>query len=184
MNTSTYIIHKDFEFCYGHRVSNQQLQANFADDTKCSCRHLHGHEGRVTVAVASESLHRDMVTDFRHLEFVKRFINQYLDHHFILDRADPLYQRISGDPLLLPVHLMGSEQVAGWVPDLAACAHLSPAELELVEGLFVVDFVPTSENLSAWMAGLIGACIEPLGVQLHSVTWWETPRSRSEFRCR
>ena len=45
----------------------------------------------------------------------------------------------------------------------------------------IVNFVPTSENLSAWMAGIVDIKMAPLGVKVHHIDWWETPKSRSVY---
>ena len=54
-------------------------------------------------------------------------------------------------------------------------------EYEYYEGFFVVDFVPTSENLSAWMADLVDVKMKKLNVTVDHIDWWETPKSRSVF---
>ena len=45
----------------------------------------------------------------------------------------------------------------------------------------VVDFVPTSENLSKWMADLVEAKMKKLDITVHHIDWWETPKSRSVY---
>lgn len=51
----------------------------------------------------------------------------------------------------------------------------------MFEGFMVVDFVPTSENLSKWMADLVEVKMKKLGVTIHHIDWWETPKSRSVY---
>ena len=71
----THIIDKTFEFCYGHRVWTQVLNGEYADNLKCACRHLHGHEGKVQVFLTANDLNESgMITDFRHLECLKTLI--------------------------------------------------------------------------------------------------------------
>ena len=84
-----HVIDKTFEFAYGHRVWTQQLNGEYAADLKCACRHLHGHEGKMQVYLKSPSGQLDptgMVTDFRHLEWLKKWINTYIDHQFVIDK--------------------------------------------------------------------------------------------------
>jgi 6-pyruvoyltetrahydropterin/6-carboxytetrahydropterin synthase len=121
-----------------------------------------------------------MVTDFRHLEWLKKWINTYIDHQFIIDKNDPLYSKIIGDKSLVPVLVPDTEHVAGWHLDLSGVEPNTP-EYEYYEGFMVVDFVPTSEHLSAWMAELVESKMKKLGVKVHSIEWWETPKSRSVF---
>jgi len=54
-------------------------------------------------------------------------------------------------------------------------------EYEYFEGLLIVDFVPTSENLSKWLADFADYVMAPLNVAVSQVDWWETPRSRSTY---
>lgn len=171
-------IDKTFEFCYGHRVWSQELNGEYADDLKCACRHLHGHEAKVQVYLESEALTRGMVTDFRHLEWLKKWLNKHVDHRFIIDRADPLFNHLfGGNRTLLPVTL--DNQTVGWQFDTSA-SH-GPT-LELVEGVLVVEFVPTSEHLSEWLHGIVDRRMAPLDVRTVQVDWWETPKSKSSYR--
>lgn len=178
----TWIIDKTFEFCYGHRVHTQTLNGAYAADLKCACRHLHGHEGKMQVFLTADKLDKTgMVTDFRHLEWLKKWINEHIDHQFIIDRKDPLYDQLIGkDRVLYPVHVTDTNVIGGWKINLDGITPNTP-EYEYLEGFLVVDFVPTSENLSAWMADLVQAKMSKLGVTVHHIDWWETPKSRSVF---
>lgn len=177
----TWIIDKEIDFAYGHRVHTQTLNGEYADDLKCACRHLHGHEGSVRVFLTGDGLdHTGMVTDFRHLEWLKKWINAYVDHRFVLDHADPLYRQMIGDRELIPVTVPGTDSVAGWTLDLSDLNPSSP-EYEYYEGFLIVNFVPTSEKLSEWLANLVDTKMHKLGVRVQRVEWNETPRSRSVY---
>ena len=121
-----------------------------------------------------------MVTDFRHLEWLKKWINEYIDHQFVLDKSDPLYNQIVGDRGLVPVLVPNTDHVAGWQLDLTGLDPNTP-EYEYYEGFMIVDFVPTSENLSSWMADLVDIKMKPLNVTVDHIDWWETPKSRSVY---
>lgn len=182
-----HVIDKTFEFCYGHRVHTQTLNGEYAADLKCACRHLHGHEGKLQVFLRRRSFNGNneldatgMVTDFRHLEWLKKWINENIDHQFILDRADPLYKSMLGGEELVPVYIPDTDVVAGYKVDLTDHTPNTP-QYEYFEGFLVVDFVPTSENLSAWMAKLVEAKMSKLGVWVEKIDWWETPKSRSTY---
>lgn len=178
-----WVIDKTFEFCYGHRVWTQKLNGEYAADLKCACRHLHGHEGKMQVYLKSQDGGLDqtgMVTDFRHLEWLKKWINTYIDHQFVLDRSDPLYNQIIGHRKLIPVYIPDTTHVAGHQIYLGDLEPNTP-EYEYYEGFMIVDFVPTSENLSSWMADLVEAKMSKLGVTVDHIDWWETPKSRSVF---
>jgi len=177
----SWIIDKTFEFCYGHRVHTQTLNGEYAADLKCACRHLHGHEGKMQVFLTADGLDKTgMVTDFRHLEWLKTWINTYIDHRFIIDRHDPLYNQLIGDRTLVEVMVPGTEYWAGQQIDLTGIEENSP-EYEYLEGFLIVPFVPTSEKLSEWMANIVEVKMSKLGVAVHHIDWWETPKSRSVY---
>lgn len=174
-------IDKTFEFAYGHRVHTQTLNGKYADDLKCACRHLHGHEGKVQVFLSSDKLdNTGMVTDFRHLEWLKKWINKNIDHKFILDRKDPLYSKMIGDKSLIPIYVTDTLLIAGWEIDLTGIEPNTP-EYEYYEGFLIVNFVPTSENLSAWLGKLVDEKMKLLNVSTVQIDWWETPKSRSTW---
>lgn len=91
-----WVIDKQFSFCYGHRVWSQQLHEDYCEsnDTSCKCRHLHGHEGLVHVFLEGDELERGMVTDFKHLGWLKNFLDTNLDHKFIIDINDPIFCKL------------------------------------------------------------------------------------------
>lgn len=185
-----HVIDKTFEFCYGHRVHTQKLNGEYAADLKCACRHLHGHEGKLQVFLTNRDDgnkldQTGMVTDFRHTEWLKKWINEYVDHQFILDRSDPLYEQIIGEHVPIdPITIhkgVNTFEVAGWKVHEGYYKNLTGPEIEYYEGFFLVDFVPTSENLSKWIAKLVDIRMRPLNVRVHHVDWWETPKSRSTY---
>lgn len=195
-----YKIDKAFEFAYGHRVWSQTLDGNYAEDIKCSCRHLHGHEGRVQVYLESDKLTNSMVTDFKHLGWLKAWLNEHVDHKFIIDCNDPLYEKLVGGDM--PVSTVTvtrtwpdaklENRIAGVVPDVPqeylpgftikqSGRTITEAEHEMLSGMLIVDFVPTSENLAKWLFDLVAFKMKPLGVVVSQVDWWETPKSRSSY---
>jgi 6-pyruvoyltetrahydropterin/6-carboxytetrahydropterin synthase len=177
-----WVIDKTIEFCYGHRVWTQKLNSEYSDDLLCACRHLHGHEGKIQVHLTGDGLDpTGMVTDFRHLEWLKKWINANVDHQFILDIDDPLFKQLVGSGYdLYEVMVTGTDYKAGWKINLKDTIPGTP-EYEYKEGFFIVDFVPTSENLSKWMAELVQVKMDPLNVKVDSIEWWETPKSRSIY---
>lgn len=178
-------IDKTIDFAYGHRVWTQSLNGEYADDLKCVCRHLHGHEGKVQIFLSGDGLdNTHMITDFRHLEWLKKWINAHVDHKFILDINDPLYGKIIGDHIefqLDPVLVPGTDMIAGYQVNSECYANLSEPEKEYYEGFLIVDFVPTSERLSQWLAEIVQEKMKPLGVWVTKIKWWETPRSCSTY---
>jgi len=209
---SKWVIDKQFDFCYGHRVWSQQLNADYCatGDASCKCRHNHGHQGLVHIFLEGDELTRGMVTDFKHLGWLKNFLDDNLDHKFILDRNDPIFEKIidgklskadwavegddgnyhidrrdvldiEGDRILelLPAYVPGTEMISGYNLDVSK---LEGAEQEFYEGYFIVDFLPTSENLSKWVFDCAAAKMSMIDVTVSQVDWFETPKSRSSYR--
>lgn len=180
----TWEISKQFNFAYGHRVWTQKLIKDYSLNRQCVCRHLHGHEGKVHVFLTGDSLDpQGMVTDFLHLEWLKKFLDSAIDHKFMIDICDPLYNRIVGDDVVL-------EDI--FVPDSDISVAKRPAmhrlpllpdspDYEYYDGLVVVDFVPTSENLSKWLYGVVDAKMSQINVTTSKVEWWETEKSRAIY---
>ena len=170
-------ISKEFDFCYGHRVWSQQLDSEFSLTGCLACRHLHGHQGKVIVYLQSNALKDGMVTDFHHLNWFKQFLDTTLDHKFIIDIHDPLFET------LLPhftdkKHLI--EHESGYkTPDLTHVTQEASHILEMYDGYIIVDFVPTSENISTWLLKIIQQKMSRLGVLVSHVEFLETPKSRS-----
>lgn len=178
-------ISKQFDFCYGHRVWSQELNANFATDTCLACRHCHGHQGTILISLESEVLSKGMVTDFKHLGWFKKWLDETLDHKFIMDVADPLL--IHEIPVLFPG---GSFDSSLLIEDkLSHCKFIKPEVyleleqclVEKYEGMVIVDFVPTSENLSKWLFGVAEQKMSPLNIKVSQVQFFETPKSQSTY---
>lgn len=77
-----FYITREIDFCYGHRLLNYEGK----------CRHLHGHNGRAVIKIASEELdQRGMVVDFSDVKkVVAGWIDDNLDHRMLLRRDDPV----------------------------------------------------------------------------------------------
>ncbi|MDD4914752.1 MAG: 6-carboxytetrahydropterin synthase [Methylococcales bacterium] len=77
-----YIITKEIYFCYGHRLMNHPGK----------CRNLHGHSVKAAISIRAEALDaQGMVCDFSDVKAcVAGFIDQVLDHNFILHKDDPI----------------------------------------------------------------------------------------------
>ena len=213
-NIGSYIpkwtIDKQFSFCYGHRVWSQLLNADYCEsgDACAKCRHLHGHEGLVHVFLEGTELERGMVTDFKHLGWLKNFLDDNIDHKFIIDLNDPWFVNIinaepyydimdGGDGELVslfprqplntseqgaletvPVYVPGTNHLAGWNINVE---DLSGPEEEFYEGFFLVNFLPTSENLSRWLFDCVDAKMSQIKVKTTRIDWFETPKSRSSY---
>lgn len=170
-------ISKQFDFCYGHRVWSQELNSDYSLDSCLMCRHLHGHQGKVIVHLESEKLQSGMVTDFKHLNWFKKFLDDTIDHKFIVDINDPLFET------LLP-HYKDKKDLSPMpenymVPNLSKLKDADKHIIEMYEGYIIVDFVPTSENLSAWLLKIVQAKMKDLDIKVSHLEYFETPKSKS-----
>ena len=168
-------ISKEFDFCYGHRVWSQTLNIDFSLDGCLKCRHLHGHQGKVIVYLESNELNNSMVTDFKHLNWFKAFLDDVLDHKFILDINDPLFSTLV--PNIKKEDLIKFDE--GYFS--INLTNFKNEELELYESYVVVDFVPTSENLSAWFLKIVQEKMNGLNIKVSKIEFLETPKSKSTF---
>jgi 6-pyruvoyltetrahydropterin/6-carboxytetrahydropterin synthase len=200
-----WVIDKQFDFCYGHRVWSQQLNADYCatGDACTRCRHLHGHQGEIHVFLEADELERGMVTDFKHLGWFKNFIDDNLDHKFILDLDDPWFVQIlnakpvyengklkalsATQPLNTKegreikanaVFVPGTDHLVGYSLDIS---EMSGPEQEFYEGFFLVHFLPTSENLTKWMFEIVKSKMDLINVRTTRVTLNETPKSRADY---
>src|SRR5262245_18729787 len=125
------------DFCYGHRLLRYQGK----------CAHMHGHNGRVEITVASRTLdQQSMVTDFSEVgRVVRGFIDQNLDHRLLLHKDDPLagvLQR-QDEPLYLMDRDPTAEAIAQLIWDRAREQGLDVREVRLWETpTSVASYVP------------------------------------------
>lgn len=203
MKKENWEICKEFGFDYGHRVWSQKLDVNYSIDDQTVCRHLHGHRGKVFIHLIADKLTNGMCTDFKHLNWAKKFIDDYIDHKFILDLNDPWFVNIinatpkyennklvklntnqllntkDGHELTVKeVYVPGTDHFAGFILDVD---ELAGPEKEFFEGFFLVDFLPTSENLSKWLFDCVEAKMSLINVTTSKIEWWETPKSCSVY---
>jgi len=102
-----FTISKSFHFDYSHRVWVQKLREDFcaAGDTGTKCRFQHGHTGTVRVWVEGDDLNpQSMLCDFKELGFCKDFLDDNIDHKYILDKNDPLFEQITNGILVMGLY--------------------------------------------------------------------------------
>ena len=196
-----WIIDKQFDFCFGHRVWSQSLDTKYSLDGCLACRHLHGHQGKVKLFLGANILEKGMVTDFKHTNIFKKWLDDIMDHKFIIDMNDPLFENLAGDILLT------SDKNLSWyenlmvdynseydyarpdldhITDILSELNISDAEKQAIhekyEGLIIVDFVPTSENLCKWWYEVANKMLNDLGIDVVAVEYWETPKSHCRYQ--
>lgn len=180
-----HVIGKEFGFDYGHRVWTQELNTEYSLDDKCVCRHLHGHRGKLIVNLSGDVQENGMVTDFKHLNWMKQFLDDVLDHKMILDINDPALPELfpnlydGGKYPMLDVKEIEGAVIETVNPQMIADA--GDAMREILEGLVFVDFVPTSENLCTWLFRIAKEKMAKIGITVHSVNFFETPKSQCTY---
>ena len=78
---------KEVYFCYGHRLMNHPGK----------CRNIHGHSAKAAITLCVSQLNEQaMVCDFADIQrAAAEFIDEMLDHNFLLHRDDPLCEILS-----------------------------------------------------------------------------------------
>ena len=182
-------IEKLFNFAYGHRVWSQTLNKEFSIDSCLACRHLHGHEGQIAVGLKHSSLKEGMVTDFKHLNWFKEWVDDVIDHKFIIDIHDPMFERITGrkreDVKFRRTLTSNSSSDIGYLPLIAEMqpefTEESVADNEITESFVVVRFVPTSENLSKWFFKIVTEKMSKFDLEVAYIKFNETPKSMAVY---
>lgn len=122
-----YQVTRAIRFCYGHRLLNYEGK----------CRHLHGHNGKVVLTLASPTLDaRGMVMDFSHIKrVVSGWIDENLDHKMILNKNDPSlpWLKQQGEPFFLMDVNPTAENIARLIYDFAAGQGFPIVEVQLWE---------------------------------------------------
>ena len=195
-----WVIDKSFDYCYGHRVWSQTLDPKYSLDSCLACRHLHGHQGKVKLFLGANNLKHGMVTDFKHTNIFKKWLDDTLDHKFIIDMNDPLFEDLAGDLCLSEKNKRTFDDLMVTVnteynfaiPDLEQLMALNvwdelrddqkQAIFEKYEGIIIVDFIPTSENICKFIYEVANKMLNGLGIDVVTVEYWETPKSHCRYQ--
>lgn len=171
-----WVIDKSFSFEMGHRVWAQKLdRPDLSISTDCACKHLHGHSYEIKVFLGADQLDQSqMVTDFKNLNFMKEFVDNVLDHKFMIDINDPNFEIITG---VSPTVVKFSKNFT----NLTEYVKYADPNMFLHHTSFVlVDFVPTSENICKYLKlyaqERIGSFAKVTAVEL-----WETKKSHCRY---
>lgn len=169
----SYEISKKFEFDFGHRVWTQEVDTVLSCGRLNVCRHLHGHRGTVEIVLKGELSESGMITDFSNLLWLKQWINDYIDHKMLLDVKDPL----------LKEHNFPTREDCRRKSDLYI--PFESGTSEIWNGIVLVDFVPTAENLAHMFAhqvqNMLYTC-RLTNFKVDRVIFYETPSSTATYR--
>ena len=169
-----WVIDKEFGFEMGHRVWAQKLtRPDLSIETECACKHLHGHSYTIKVFLGADELDQSqMVTDFKNLNFMKQFVDDVLDHKFMIDINDPNFELITGSNV----------PKTHWnFMNLNEAYEVADTNLSLHRNSFVlVDFVPTSENICKYLKHYAQFRLGDIAT-VTAVELWETKKSHCRY---
>lgn len=176
-----WVIDKEFSFEMGHRVWAQKLdRPDLSIETECACKHLHGHSYTIKVFLGADTLDQSaMVTDFKNLNFMKEFVDNVLDHKFMIDVNDPLFEKITG------IAFKGKYPPMDWSNLGEICRNgnqypIEPGTEDYVNSFVVVNFVPTSENICKYLKLYAQYRIGDFAT-VTAVELWETKKSHCRY---
>ena len=173
-----FVITKDFTWAMGHRVHNQELNSQLSCGSYCKCRKLHGHSYVATVSLEAETLEKNMVMDFTDLKFIKNWIDNHLDHCFMIDEADPMAPALlQGLDAYLKESTFGIKVIDSVIVESSTNTE---DERDILRSYVVVDYVPTSEEIARHIFDFVSREV-PAGVNVKSVTIKESPTSSATY---
>lgn len=179
-----YTIDKEFSWDMGHRVWSQTLNIKYAEDGDLMCRRPHGHTYKAKIGLKAKSLSNGMVTDFKHLNFVKTIIDNDWDHRFMIDKNDPMLRSLFPEYESLSKGNCAKDKTYYTNFDLTESVY-DKLTKERIEGFIVVDFVPTAENICKCLGEIIqnkmGEFLKENEIELAFVELWETPKSHCKW---
>ncbi len=162
-------ITKKFMFDFGHRVWPQVLDSDRSCNSPCKCKHIHSHMGEVEIEIEAYLLNLEgMVIDFTELKFFKKWIDDTLDHKFIIDLSDPHFNRITGREFKDV-----KDEGRYW-------SFIGGNEID--ESFVIVDFIPTSENFSKFLYEVLSDQLDVPSIKVSRVTFKEGPNSSATYR--
>ena len=101
------------------------------------CRNLHGHSVKASISIKNTTLNNDgMVCDFSDIrECVDAFVDEYLDHNFLLHENDPIIPALIANNeryLAIPEHPT-AEVISKMIYDYIKKAGFNVAQVVLWE---------------------------------------------------
>lgn len=187
-----FTIEKTFEFDLAHRIHNQNLDGDFTETDKpvLKCRRLHGHTAQLKIKLGADKLVDDMVLDYNEIGFVKRMIDDVLDHRTLLSTEDPLYEKVVKNIFkqytntICEIALNDSK----WKTQTINTSSIEGRDIkEFLDAFVMVPFTTSSENIAGWIADVVKEHIDLYNarnntdVKLISVSYKETPKSEAVY---
>lgn len=172
-------ISKKFSFSYGHRVYNQELDSNLSCNGLCKCRHLHGHNGVVSVVIESKN-YKDVVLDFNNLKLFEKVLDEIFDHKFVVGLKDPYLKT-----LLTNYNINYENRDDLTLISSGPFYTLKAPQNEYEESFVFMEKCPTSENICEEIYKVFYNLYKPLietnQIKLSSVTFSETEKTNCVY---
>jgi 6-pyruvoyltetrahydropterin/6-carboxytetrahydropterin synthase len=195
---SEMLITKKINFVAGHRVHSQNLPKSLGPN---KCRFLHGHEYVLELFITSDLDESGMVLDFAFFNYLNDFIQRFIDHKFILDINDPLFESITGginDRLdcrskclvyCTITEMNGKIELISTDKEKSLFSkfnrYYEEFDDEHKQSFIIVDFVPTAENLCNWFVKIFDRMktigLIPAKIQLSKIRLYETQKAYVEL---
>jgi len=111
---------------------------------------------------------------------MKTFIDDNIDHRFIISSQDPGFERLVGltvddfEKISTPIKILDEVEMGRRTFD---CSDIH------LDSFVMVDFNPTSENLAKWIYEGVEQVIynSPFDCKMNYVDWSETPKTHARF---
>lgn len=185
-------VEKTFEFDLAHRIHNQNLDSSFTETDKpvLKCRRLHGHTAQLKIKLGSDKLVDDMVIDYNEMGFVKRMVDDVLDHRTLLSSEDPLYEKVVKNIFKQYTNLISgiSLNEFKWHVRTIDTSSIEDQDIkEFLSAFVIVPFTTSSENIANWIAEVVKEHVDLYNtrnntdVKLISVSYKETPKSEAVY---
>ena len=186
-------VEKTFEFDLAHRIHNQNLDSSFTETSKpvLKCRRLHGHTAQLKIKLGADKLVDDMVIDYNEMGFVKRMVDDVLDHRTLLSSEDPLYEKVVKNIFKQYTNLICGISLFNdfkWHVRTIDTSSIEDQDIkEFLSAFVIVPFTTSSENIANWIAEVVKEHVDlyntrnNTNVKLVSVSYKETPKSEAVY---
>lgn len=182
-----FTVEKVFTGDLAHRIHNQNVDSQFTENNckVLKCRRLHGHTFELKVKLCCNDLVDDMVIDYNEMGFIKKLIDDVLDHRTLICRHDPLFTKVL-EVVCHAHHIKMATTSTLWNCDQICVDDVSDEDIkEFLSSFTIVPFTTSSENISKWIFDIVNGKINQYNdrnntnVKVCSVSYKETPKSEA-----
>jgi len=178
------------EMDYGHNVWVQNLDEVLSCGSKPKCLHRHGHRGKVVAYLTSDegliSASENMVIDFNDMKIMTKWMDDTIDHKYLIDINDPanfdtFHHFWNNETNTFKDDVLEWKEEGHWFIKEEYYMNMSQSMIDKYSSYVILPFVPTSENLAKWTYDVMSMKMNGVGVKVHKIEWYETPKSRATY---